>query len=41
VFVLHEPFERMRAVGFTIIWAALLIYAGEGLRLSNKQRASA
>jgi chloramphenicol-sensitive protein RarD len=41
VFVLHEPFERMRALGFTIIWAALLIYAGEGLRLSNKQRASA
>ena len=23
-----------RAVGFGIIWAALLIYAGEGLRLS-------
>jgi chloramphenicol-sensitive protein RarD len=41
VFVLHESFERTRAVGFTIIWAALLIYVGEGLRLSNKQRASA
>ena len=34
VFVLHEPFERARAVGFTIIWTALLIYAMEGLRLS-------
>jgi chloramphenicol-sensitive protein RarD len=41
VYVLHEPFERARAVGFTIIWAALLIYAAEGLRLSSKQRASA
>jgi chloramphenicol-sensitive protein RarD len=41
VFVLHEPFERARGVGFAIIWTALLIYAGEGLRLSGKQRASA
>lgn len=40
VFVLHEPFERTRAVGFTIIWVALFIYAAEGLRLS-RQRASA
>lgn len=38
VFVLHEPFERTRAIGFTMIWAALLIYAGEGLRLSRKQQ---
>jgi chloramphenicol-sensitive protein RarD len=41
VFVLHEPFERARAVGFTIIWAAILIYMGEGLRLSGRQRAPA
>jgi len=41
VFVLHEPFERARAAGFTIIWAALLVYAAEGLRLSSKQRPSA
>jgi chloramphenicol-sensitive protein RarD len=41
VFALHEPFERARAVGFGIIWAALLIYAGEGLRLSREQRAVA
>jgi chloramphenicol-sensitive protein RarD len=41
VFVLHEPFQRTRVVGFAIIWAALLIYVGEGLRLSGKQRASA
>lgn len=38
IFVLHEPFDRARAVGFTIIWAALLIYAGEGVRLSNRRR---
>jgi chloramphenicol-sensitive protein RarD len=38
VFVLHEPFDRARAVGFTVIWAALLIFAGEGLRLSRKQQ---
>jgi chloramphenicol-sensitive protein RarD len=36
VFVLHEPFERARAIGFTVVWVALLIYAGEGLRLSRK-----
>jgi chloramphenicol-sensitive protein RarD len=37
VFVLHEPFERTRAVGFAMIWAALIIYAGEGMRLSRRQ----
>jgi chloramphenicol-sensitive protein RarD len=37
VFALHEPFERTRAIGFTVIWAALLIYAGESLRLSRRQ----
>jgi chloramphenicol-sensitive protein RarD len=35
VFALQEPFDRSRAIGFTIIWVALLIYAGEGLRLSR------
>jgi chloramphenicol-sensitive protein RarD len=38
VFVLHEPFARTRAIGFGVIWIALLIYAGEGLRLSRKQQ---
>lgn len=37
VFVLREPFDRARAVGFTIIWLALLTYAGESLRLSRRQ----
>jgi chloramphenicol-sensitive protein RarD len=41
VFALHEPFEHARVLGFAIIWTALLIYAGEGLRLSRKQRAVA
>jgi chloramphenicol-sensitive protein RarD len=36
VFVLHEPFGRTRAVGFTIIWAALIIYMGESLRLARR-----
>lgn len=38
VFVLREPFDHTRAVGFTIIWTALVIYAGEGIRLSRKQQ---
>jgi len=38
VFVLHEPFDRTRAIGFVVIWAALIIYAGEGVRLSRKQQ---
>jgi chloramphenicol-sensitive protein RarD len=39
VFVLHEPFDHARAIGFAVIWAALVIYAGEGVRLSRKQQA--
>jgi chloramphenicol-sensitive protein RarD len=39
VFVLHEPFDHTRAIGFTVIWTALVIYAGEGVRLSRKQQA--
>lgn len=35
VFAFHEPFERTRAIGFTIIWTALFIYAAEGLRLTR------
>ncbi len=38
VFILHEPFGRTRAIGFTVIWTALTIFAGEGLRLSHRQR---
>jgi chloramphenicol-sensitive protein RarD len=38
VFLLHEPFDHTRAVGFLVIWTALVIYAGEGIRLSRKQQ---
>ena len=31
VFLYHEPFGRTRLIGFSIIWAALLIYTVEGL----------
>jgi chloramphenicol-sensitive protein RarD len=41
VFVLHEPFDHARAIGFALIWTALVIYAGEGLRLSRRQQAGA
>jgi chloramphenicol-sensitive protein RarD len=37
VLALHEPFDRARAVGFTVIWTALLIYAVEGWRLSQQR----
>jgi chloramphenicol-sensitive protein RarD len=39
VFLLHEPFDHTRAVGFLVIWTALVIYAGEGVRLSRRQQA--
>jgi chloramphenicol-sensitive protein RarD len=32
VLVFGEPFQHARMVGFAFIWAALLIYAGDGLR---------
>ena len=31
VLVLHEPFDRNRAIGFAFIWIALALYALEGL----------
>jgi chloramphenicol-sensitive protein RarD len=31
IFVYHEPFEGARALGFVLIWLALLIYAGDGV----------
>jgi chloramphenicol-sensitive protein RarD len=31
VFVYHEPFEPARALGFVLIWSALVVYSGEGL----------
>ena len=31
VLVLHEAFDRDRAIGFAFIWLALVLYAGDGL----------
>ena len=39
VWLFHEAFNSTRAVGFVMIWAALALFAGEGLwrsRLANK-----
>jgi chloramphenicol-sensitive protein RarD len=42
VFAFHEPFDRTRTLGFTVIWTALALYAGEGLlRLRKQPRAYA
>jgi len=41
VFVLHEPFDHVRAIGFALIWTALVVYAGEGVRLSRRSQARA
>ena len=41
VLVLHEPFDRTRAIGFTLIWSALIIYAVDGVRQSHKQQNAA
>ena len=35
VYILHEPFDRTRLVGFACIWLALAIFAGEGLLRSR------
>ena len=36
VFVFHEAFDRVRLVGFMLIWIALAVFAGEGmLRLTR------
>ena len=32
VFVYHEPFSRPQLIGFSIVWTALAIYAGDSLR---------
>jgi chloramphenicol-sensitive protein RarD len=38
VIVFNEPFERTRALGFVLIWIALLIYAADGIRRRNRPR---
>jgi len=41
VLVLGEAFDRTRAVGFACIWAALAVFAGEGLWRSQRRVAVA
>ncbi len=38
VFAFHEPLDRARLMGFALIWAALIIYAGEGFRIARRQQ---
>jgi len=38
VLLLHEPFTPARAVGFALIWAALAIYAADGLWTARSAR---
>ena len=37
VFVFHEAFDHKRLVGFAFIWAALAIFAGDGLWRARKR----
>jgi chloramphenicol-sensitive protein RarD len=41
IFVFHEPFTTERAVGFSLIWTALAIYAVDGVWRSRKLAAVA
>lgn len=36
VFAYGEPFTGTEAIGFTLIWAALALYAGDGLRQTRR-----
>ena len=38
IFVFHETFAPAQAVGFAFIWAALIVYAGEGLWRARRLR---
>jgi len=41
VFIFHEPFTHTQLIGFGLIWAALVVYAGEGLWRSRRARITA
>lgn len=41
IFVYGEPFSRTQLVGFSIVWTALAIYAGDSLRARRQTRLSA
>jgi chloramphenicol-sensitive protein RarD len=38
VWVFHEAFSRERLVGFAVIWAALILYAAEGLIYAKRRQ---
>ncbi len=38
IFLFREPFTLARAIGFALIWAALLVYAADGLLRARRQR---
>ncbi len=38
VFIYQEPFSGQQFIGFSLIWIALAIYSGEGLRERQKRR---
>jgi chloramphenicol-sensitive protein RarD len=38
VFIYQEPFSQQQLVGFSLIWLALAIYSGEGLRHRHRTR---
>jgi chloramphenicol-sensitive protein RarD len=39
ILAFREPFPAVRAIGFAFIWAALALYAGEGLLRTRRMRA--
>jgi chloramphenicol-sensitive protein RarD len=41
VLLYHEPFAGARAAGFALIWAALLLYAVDGVRTARRNSAAA
>lgn len=40
IFVFQESFPRSRAIGFALIWTALVIYAADGLRRNRRALAA-
>jgi chloramphenicol-sensitive protein RarD len=41
IYLYHEPFAGARALGFAVIWLALLIYAGDGVWRAHRARTTA
>jgi chloramphenicol-sensitive protein RarD len=40
IYLYHEPFAGARALGFALIWLALVIYAGDGVWRAHRARAA-